>query len=315
MFLNFRIQGVSSNLFMVAYFNIFNKMNGKNVLRVPLEEATKNSLSNLQSNGGGSRVENKMCNSFVKLVEDLPFVVMLCDICYIEPNFYCDCCCILYCKIVKLNHGGYSYMKYEIIVSDGFICGHVAHIDCALRTYMDGIVGGIIGLDAEYYCKYEIEKLLNVGISILYVSKKIEIIKTLRHMDLTFKKLNFRTYLEDIWKADKDLLAISNGATTNQNFVDNSMSFLYILSNFTEFRYESLKLEDEIDHVLKALQIKKYLQNLYQQLDKQRIALACRIGVDQVKQEVVKLERMKEVYKGFRRTSKAILKEHFGLEI
>ncbi|KAJ8747452.1 hypothetical protein K2173_008749 [Erythroxylum novogranatense] len=318
-----------------------------------------------------------MCNSIVELVEDLPFAAMPCDICCTEPNFCRDCCCILCCKTVKLNHRGYSYVKCEAIVSDGFICGHVAHIDCALRTYMAGTVGGTIGLDAEYYCRRcdartdlvphalrimqtcksidsrgEIEKLLNVGISILRGSKKTEAIRTLRHVDLTLKKLKCGTSLEDIWKADEDFSAISSGTsangnatlgiTTHQNFVDNRMSLPYVLSKFTDFCSESLKLDDEIDHVLEALQIaqeaeyklaeerlyaqKKYLQNLYQQLEKERTALACRTGktstnallsavLKGVKQEVVKLEQMKEVYKGFGRTSKAILKEHFGLEV
>lgn len=108
---------------------------------------------------------------------------------------------------------------------------------------------------------------------------------------------------------------------------------------------ESLKLEDEINQVLQALQVsqeaeykiaeerlyaqKKYLQNLYQQLDKERSELARRTlktnpddllsavlsRVDQIKREVTKLKDMEEVANGFGRTSKDILKEHFGLEV
>jgi hypothetical protein len=37
--------------------------------------------------------------------------------------------------------------------------------------------------------------------------------------------------------------------------------------------------------------------------------------VDQIKREVTKLKDMEEVANGFGRTSKDILKEHFGLEV
>uniref|UniRef100_M1CYL2 CDPK adapter protein 1 n=1 Tax=Solanum tuberosum TaxID=4113 RepID=M1CYL2_SOLTU len=37
---------------------------------------------------------------------------------------------------------------------DGYICGHVYHIYCALRAYMAGTVGESINLDAQYLCRY-----------------------------------------------------------------------------------------------------------------------------------------------------------------
>ena len=80
---------------------------------------------------------------------------------------------------------------------DGCICGHIAHLNCALRSYMAGTVGGSIGLDAEYYCRRcdaktslvphvtgllktcesidsrdDIEKILNIGVCILRGSQK-----------------------------------------------------------------------------------------------------------------------------------------------
>jgi len=39
------------------------------------------------------------------------------------------------------------------VVDEKFICGHVAHMDCALRAYLAGKVGGSIDLDAQYYCR------------------------------------------------------------------------------------------------------------------------------------------------------------------
>lgn len=74
---------------------------------------------------------------------------------------------------------------------------------------------------------------------------------------------------------------------------------------------------------------KKYLHNLYEQLDKERSELARHISstdpdvllnavlsrVNQIKKEVTKLKDMKEVAHGFGKTSRGILDEHFGLEV
>lgn len=109
-------------------------------------------------------------------------------------------------------------------------------------------------------------------------------------------------------------------------------------------KIESLKLENEVDQILQALRTsqeseyniaqerlyaqKKYLQNLYEQLDKEKCELTrhtaylddpdallqlVRNRVDQIKKELLKLKDMEEVAKGFGKTSKEILKEHFGL--
>lgn len=107
---------------------------------------------------------------------------------------------------------------------------------------------------------------------------------------------------------------------------------------------ESLKLEDEVDHVLLALRKsqeseykiaeerlyaqKNYILNLYQQLHKERSELARRTSsadpdsfldcvlnrIEQIKRELKKLSDMEKVATGFGKTSKGILKEHFGLE-
>lgn len=105
------------------------------------------------------------------------------------------------------------------------------------------------------------------------------------------------------------------------------------------------KLETEINWVLLAMRQaqdseykmaeerlhaqKKYLCNLYEQLEHEISELRDR-GLssdssdlvncvskrkDQIKREYEKLLKMKEVAKGFGRTSKEILKEHFGLEM
>lgn len=138
---------------------------------------------------------NRICSS---LTAENPLPeTMFCDICCTEPGFCRDCCCILCCKTISSDYNGYSYIRCEATVVDGYICGHIAHVDCALRAYMAGTVGGSIDLDAEYFCRYcdsrtdlvshalkllnictsvassaDIEKILNVGICILRGSQK-----------------------------------------------------------------------------------------------------------------------------------------------
>ncbi|WMV46951.1 hypothetical protein MTR67_040336 [Solanum verrucosum] len=51
------------------------------------------------------------------------------------------------------NYDGYNYILCEATV-DGYICGHVSHLDYALRAYMAGTVGGSINLDVQYLCRY-----------------------------------------------------------------------------------------------------------------------------------------------------------------
>ena len=108
---------------------------------------------------------------------------------------------------------------------------------------------------------------------------------------------------------------------------------------------ESQILEDEIDKVLHALrksQASEYkiaeerlyaqksrLLNLYEQLEESRSQLSRGISSassdalldvvvntsGRIRHEVNKLKDMEKVAKGFGRTPKGILKEHFGLEI
>jgi hypothetical protein len=139
------------------------------------------------------------------------------------------------------------------------------------------------------------------------------------------------------------------GVTNGQDPLDIRTSSEHTLSIAFDPRLESLKLENEIDHVLLALQKsqeseykmavetlyaqKNYLLNLYQQLEKERSELKSELAhrassadsytfldvvlgrVNQIKRELMKLKDMEKVANGFGKTSKGILKEHFGLEI
>lgn len=148
-------------------------------------------------------------------MENSPLGAMVCDLCCNEPRFCRDCCCILCCKTVDYSHGGYSYIRCEEIVEEGGICAHIAHLNCALRSYMAGKVGGSIGLDAEYYCRRcdaktdlvphvtrllqtcksidsrrDIEKILKVGISILRGSERTGAKRLFNRIELAIRKVN-----------------------------------------------------------------------------------------------------------------------------
>lgn len=116
------------------------------------------------------------------------------------------------------------------------------------------------------------------------------------------------------------------------------------LSGIFNLEIDSLELEEEIDQVLRALRKaqqteykiaeerllaqKNCLLNLYRQLDKERSELSMAKSsddqdvlleailkrVDQIKREIVKLRDMEVVAKGFGKTSKDILDQHFRFE-
>lgn len=336
------------------------------------EEMVEYSALDSQSDTVRCKAGNKMCNSITSEAEDSSSALMLCDVCCSEPGFCRDCCCILCCKTVTSAYGSYSYIKCEAMVSEGYICGHVAHMNCALQAFMAGKVGGNIGLDAEYYCRRcdartdlvlhvkrilqvcesidsrdEIEKILNVGLRILHGSQKATARRLLYRIESAMAKLKCGTCLEDIWKVEDNVLAFSSGKAmpdvTNHHHHqrDFKTSCQQIMSTSSDHRFNSLKLDYEIDHVLQALKKsqeseykiakeklcaqKNHLHNLYQQLNKERSELGSRTSpdqdacldvilnrMDQIKREVMKFNDMEEVAKGFGRTSKAMLKQHFG---
>ncbi|KAI3459397.1 hypothetical protein Pfo_016060 [Paulownia fortunei] len=262
------------------------KKDDKEMFRPPGETA-EDPGSGVQIGEVHCKAGNRFCSSLAA-GEDSVSEVMFCDICCSEPGFCRDCCCILCCRIIDKASDGYSYIRCEANV-EGCACGHSCHIDCALRAYMAGTVGGSIGLDAEYYCRRcdsrtdlvshvtkllqncesivsqdDIEKILRVGICVLRGSKKSSAKQLLHHIELAMSKLKNGTYLEDIWKkedvsADTAVGLSSNANGTsglfpkNEESQDCKMSSPPTLSSNFDHRVESLKLEDEIDHILDAL--------------------------------------------------------------
>ncbi|KAL6975372.1 hypothetical protein U1Q18_024167 [Sarracenia purpurea var. burkii] len=255
---------------------------------VPSDDETAEHLGpNSQLGAVACKAGNKMCSSLIE-ARNSPAETMACDVCCSEPGFCRDCCCILCCRTTKLAYGGYSFIKCEVKIGSGIICGHIAHIDCALRSYMAGTVGGSIGLDAEYYCRRcdmrtelishvtkllqtcksidsrdEIAKILNIGSCVLRGSKKRSAKSLLHSIELAMVKLKSGTHLEDIWETE-DMLAVTAGGPSNHgnnelevtddeetpNFETGSPQ---ILSGNFDLQIESLKLDDEIDRVLQAL--------------------------------------------------------------
>ncbi|XP_051152916.1 protein OBERON 2 [Andrographis paniculata] len=227
---------------------------------------------------------NRSCSSLSKGADSVS-ELMYCDICCDEPGFCRECCCILCCQTID-KACTHSYIRCEANV-EGFICGHHCHIECALRAYMAGTVGGSTNLDAEFYCRrcdsrtdlishvrrlletYEsldsrdaIEKFLKVGICVLRGSKRTSAMQLLHHIESAMSKLNDGALLEDIWKKG-NISAETRGLSPNANGsskvprneepqVCETSSPQPFSSNF-DYRVESLKLEDKIDRILEAL--------------------------------------------------------------
>ncbi|XVF63092.1 hypothetical protein PTKIN_Ptkin09bG0061100 [Pterospermum kingtungense] len=253
----------------------------------PSEERDEVSVDDPQFDGLACKAGNKKCNSLFSEAESCSLVPLLCDLCCSEPRFCRDCCCILCSKTIDLKYGGYSYIRCEAMV-EGCICGHVAHLNCALRSYMAGTVGGSIQLDAEYYCRRcdaktslvphvttllktcesidsrdEIEKILNIGVCTLRGSQRNDARGLLNRIESTITELKRGTSLEDIWKVKESDSAISTGVlhngnvelepTNHQDSICSNPCMVSVLSISSDYHSECLKLDYEIDQVLQAL--------------------------------------------------------------
>ncbi|KAF8775661.1 hypothetical protein HU200_004443 [Digitaria exilis] len=175
---------------------------------------------------GPCKARNRLCNLESEgFIESSP--AQTCTICCKVPGFCRECCCILCNKTIDYSFGSYNCIKCEAVVEENYICGHVAHLDCALRCYMAGTVGGIIGLDVQYCCRRcdnktnllmhveklmetcqslksrnEIEPILNMGLCLLRGSKQM-IAKSLEnHMRSAMAKLKCGVDPVEVWKVE-----------------------------------------------------------------------------------------------------------------
>ncbi|KAK6780365.1 hypothetical protein RDI58_022549 [Solanum bulbocastanum] len=142
-------------LYLPKYFKAL-KGGKKNAFR-NMKERTISLAIELQSLLSDSPTRAITCKAGSKIYSNLtienPFSAMLCDICCSKPIFCRYCCCILCCKIISSYYDGYNYIRCEE-TTNGYIYGHVSHLDCALQAYMAGTVGGSINLDAQYFHRY-----------------------------------------------------------------------------------------------------------------------------------------------------------------
>ncbi|KAJ4830150.1 hypothetical protein Tsubulata_019938 [Turnera subulata] len=243
-----------------------------------------------------------------------------------------------------------SSVNHCIALDAGYYCRR-----CDARTDLVPHVMRILQTSESVDSGDEKKKLLSVGFCILRGSQRTDAKELLNRVEAAIKKFKFGTILEDMRNAEEDILAISKDVSPVQNAIAERTDFEKILDHNSglldavplsfDHQGEAVKLQEEIDEVLEALKKsqeyeyeiaeerlhaqKRYLQNLYQQLDKEKSQLAhCTSNskadallsavtrrVDQIKQEVRKFKDMKEVANGFGRTSKITLQEYFGLEI
>ncbi|GJM96597.1 hypothetical protein PR202_ga13452 [Eleusine coracana subsp. coracana] len=299
---------------------------------------------------GPCKARNNLCSLEREgFIESSP--AQACDICCTEPGFCRECCCILCRRTIDNSFGGYSFIKCEAVVEENYICGHVAHLDCALRCYMAGTVGGTIGLDVQYYCRRCDNKtnlMLTCGVDLVEVwSTEGDEGRATSLAGENSSLANGVTVLgaqqvpeEVVLPGHPDLidpLADNKLETSAENLP------MYITGDHNAM---SAKLEDDIDLALQELKKsqeeeyrlaeqklysqKDYILSVYRQLESERAELAnpsplshtSNYGailsnvlnrVDQVKREEEKLKTMLKVAGGFGKTPKSITQELFGL--
>jgi len=194
------------------------------IAAIPLQQIAQEHCDSDGEDVVKCKANNKKCSSLVLEEVEKYSPAMPCDICCSEPMFCRDCCCILCSKTVCTAYGGYSYIKCQVNAAGVGICGHVAHIECALRCLLAGKVGGSIGLDAGYHCRRcdgrtdmishvnnllqtckttdlddeILKKILNLGACLLRGSEKPAAKELLRYIELTISKV----FLNDILVID-----------------------------------------------------------------------------------------------------------------
>ncbi|XP_072992877.1 uncharacterized protein [Typha latifolia] len=193
------------------------------------KDVSENSKCESTVGAGGCKARNKMCPLQDETRTD-PLAVNDCDICCAEAGFCRVCCCILCSKTVDLAYGGYNFVRCEATVDENYFCGHVAHTECALRSYMAGTVGGSIGLDVEYYCRCcdsktdlmphvtklartcesldsreGIEQILSMCLCILRGSEQMEAKSLHNRIESVMAKLKHGVHLDEIWKVEDNI--------------------------------------------------------------------------------------------------------------
>ncbi|KAG0557562.1 hypothetical protein KC19_11G140500 [Ceratodon purpureus] len=95
-----------------------------------------------------------------KLNESESLERLYCNICCIEPNFCRECMCILCCKLFARDVDDFCIIQCRntplagpnSLPSERGICGHTAHLDCALKNQLAGVIKKY-RLNLEYMCR------------------------------------------------------------------------------------------------------------------------------------------------------------------
>lgn len=160
---------------------------------------------------------------------------MNCDICCIEFGFCRECSCILCGKATDQSVGDYCSIRCEGQLNDEFVCGHVAHLECALLCHMAGVEQSI-GLDVEYYCRRcdkrtnlmmhvssilhaseslkvraDVEKNLGLALRVIQGTRQIAGRSLQNIIELSLKKLRSGTNLDDIVELRQNLATVDEG--------------------------------------------------------------------------------------------------------
>ncbi|GAU18849.1 hypothetical protein TSUD_228390 [Trifolium subterraneum] len=236
------------------------------------------------------KARNKMCDSLKFNVMEKYLPAMPCDVCCFESEFCRDCSCVLCSKTVSFDHGGYSYIKCVVNAGDG-ICGHVAHLECALRSQLAGTVAKNIGLDVEYHCRRcdgrtnllshverlfqsckstdlddEIKKkILDLGACLLRGSKTPVAKELLNCVELAISKLKCVANNEDIKKGGDNLMAHSEGLPDHgtdpmEVTMNGSPSHVRLREESNDYHSQILNLEAEVGDMLEALRKSQELE-------------------------------------------------------
>ncbi|KAK9139904.1 hypothetical protein Scep_009585 [Stephania cephalantha] len=248
------------------------------------------------SRNADCKIGNRTCKPYPHdRSNSLP--VMDCNICCSEPGFCRGCCCILCCKTIDQECGGYTFIRCEARVNEHYICGHVAHLECAIRSHMAGTVGGSVGLDAEYYCRRcdmrtnlisrvswilricrrldsrdEIEKTLSMGLSILQGSQQESATSLLKSIEVALEKLKNGACVQELWNVEDDSTEFSDDTahSGNNEFLPDALEDMKDSTTVHEFRNTFERSQPPLyitsEHKIESLKLDHRINKVLQEL-------------------------------------------------
>lgn len=258
----------------------------------------------------------------------------------VKDGFICGHICHIECALR-------SYMAGTVGGTIGLDAEYYCR-RCDARTELIPHVKNLLQSCESIASGEKIQKILNLCVIMLRGSTKPSAKALLHHVQSAVGKLKEGNSQEDIWRRE-DTSAGTTGElsqcetdTLEVSNVKEHETGSPQISNF-DYRIESLELEERVEKTLAALKKsqegeyriaedvlttqKNHLLLLYSELEKEKRELAkCPPSADpsmvhvvlkrmtQIKNELDKITAMQAVGKGFGKTSKYVLKEHFGVQ-